>query len=109
VQIKGTDKKYKNKLYFNRLLNKSNSVSDKVEWNLIKHNKMDQQPPAQGQPQIGVAPNPLTEQNLNQLLSQIRNIPTFKGDSSTLGTFVRRVNCLLRLYPITNDRYIWSN
>jgi len=29
---------------------------------------MDQQPPAQGQPQIIVAPNTLTEQNLNQLL-----------------------------------------
>jgi len=39
---------------------------------------MDQQPAAKGQPQIGVAPNPLTEQNLNQLLSQIRNIPTFE-------------------------------
>jgi len=82
VQIKGIGKKYKNNLYFNRLLNKSNSVSDEVERNLTKHNKMEQQPPAQWQPQIGVAPNPLTVQNLNQLLSQVRNIPTFEGDPS---------------------------
>jgi len=51
-----------------------------------------------------VAPNPLTEQNLNYLLSQIRNIPTFEGDPSTLGTFVRRANYFFRLYPTTNDR-----
>jgi len=51
-----------------------------------------------------VAPNPLTDQNLNQLLSQIRNIPTFEADPSTLGTFVRGVNYLLRLYPTTNDQ-----
>jgi len=37
-------------------------------------------------------------------LSQIRNIPTFEGDPSTLGTFIKKVNYLLRLYPTTNDR-----
>ncbi|KAH8408192.1 hypothetical protein KR009_004756, partial [Drosophila setifemur] len=46
----------------------------------------------------------LSDQNLSQLLHQLRNVPQFEREPSALAPFVRRVDYLLQLYGTYNER-----
>jgi len=45
----------------------------------------------------------LTNDNLTQLLRQIRQVPQFSGDPCSLSPFIKRIEYLMSLYP-TNDK-----
>ncbi|KAH8343603.1 hypothetical protein KR067_004074, partial [Drosophila pandora] len=47
---------------------------------------------------------PLSEMQLSQLLSQIREINTFNGETNMLEPFIRRIDFLVQLYPTQDDR-----
>lgn len=46
----------------------------------------------------------LSDQNLNQALIQIRQVPSFSGNSLELSAFIRMIKFVLRLYSITDVR-----
>jgi len=46
----------------------------------------------------------LTNDNLTQLLRQIRQVPQFSGEPTSLSPFIRRIEYLLKLYPTDDPR-----
>jgi len=44
----------------------------------------------------------LSESHLNQALSQIRQIPTFSGNTPELSAFIRKIDFILPVYPSTD-------
>jgi len=44
----------------------------------------------------------LSESHLKQALIQIRQIPTFSGNSQEVSAFFRRIEFILQLYPSTD-------
>lgn len=46
----------------------------------------------------------LSDSHLNQALSQIRQIPSFSGNTQKLSAFIRMIEFILQLYPSTDTR-----
>jgi len=46
----------------------------------------------------------LTNENLTQLLRQIRQVPQFSGDPCSLSPFIKRIEYLMNLYPTDDKR-----
>lgn len=41
----------------------------------------------------------LSGAHLNQLLTLLRQVPTFDGDNKSLSTFIKRIDYIMQLYP----------
>nr|AAC33317.1 gag [Drosophila virilis] len=46
----------------------------------------------------------LSEQHLNQALSQLRQVPSFDGSTDQLNAFIKRIDYILHLYPTRDVR-----